>query len=102
MLMHPPAPQADPDRYPQRLAAAVILQAIADLRQEVRPGKSPGSNPTRVARSRAWAFLTAERGPWAASRHDWCACLDLDPERLRAAVLRGDIEGMREGLEARP
>lgn len=60
------------------LYTAVVERAILD----VRFSKSP------VVGDEAWAFLTDRTGNWASSRSTICAMLGIDPDRLRADILK--------------
>jgi hypothetical protein len=82
----------------QRLALAVIIQAITDYfleertraRWRKRNAAVPRNGQTRELRNNSGAalsFLTAKYGPWAQARADWCDAANICPARLRKNVL---------------
>lgn len=72
------------------LASNVILQALADGCAPITGDRPTAGNATHTDRYEAWVFLTALRGPWARSRHDWATTAGLDPDSIRLrAVARG-------------
>ena len=70
------------------LAAAVILQAVADFRGQylAKPYK-----PTGTSYDHARRFLTADAGDWAHAREAWCAIAGVDPDILRERALSGRL-----------
>lgn len=80
---------------PQSLYRAVIARAVLDLFGKVIP--APEGVDANGARREALYFLVRERGAWAASRRDLCGACGIDPDALRANILRiidgGEIVG---------
>lgn len=89
---------AAPDRLPQSLAAAIILQAFRDAMTGWND-----ENLTAVSQAEAKLFLTANAGLWAESRRSYAAILGIPDEDLRSAadvVIYGPPEA-REAIEKR-
>ena len=74
---------------PERaLAAAVILQAIADSQARC----DPRGGITQAEIAQAWKFLTARVGGWAEMRSAWCGYAGLDPREVRQRALAGQLK----------
>lgn len=72
-----------------RLALAVISQAIRDVMRKAAKTKDAGKATVRKSEQlEAIAFLTEPVGGWALSRREWCEYANICPDRLRAAVIR--------------
>ena len=73
----------------QKLACAVIAQAIRDAMPKTYPDRYATSNDRRQAKQdmdEARIFLTAESGTWMQSRNNWCSIAGYDGESLRAKM----------------
>jgi len=74
----------------RKLAAAVIMQAIADATGG--GGTCGEQGPARnIAVAQARAFLTAETGPWAESRRIWCDLAGIDPTAMHERIRREHV-----------
>ena len=66
----------DPDAPEQRLALAVIAQALRDA-----------AGDDQIAVRPAWSFLTDRSGAWFVARRTWCEVIGQDPDVLRRFAL---------------
>jgi len=80
---------------PQSLYRAVVARSVLDLFGKVIPASE--KDEAQLARREALYFLTRENGAWAESRRRLCAACEIDPDALRANILRildgGEIVG---------
>lgn len=80
---------------PQSLYRDVVARSVLDLFGKVIPASE--KDEAQLARREALYFLTRESGAWAESRRRLCAACEIDPDALRANILRildgGEIVG---------
>lgn len=70
----------------QSLLRAVIARAVLDLFAKALPASE--QDEAQFARREALYFLTRESGAWAKSRRRICESCGIDPDGLRANILR--------------
>lgn len=70
------------------LAANVIARAFFDCIHPIPGHDRKSAEQLKTERAEAVAFCVEATGPWAKSRERWCAAAGVDPDALRAAVLR--------------
>lgn len=83
----------------QALYRAVLARAVLDLFGKAIPASE--GDDAQLARREALYFLTRERGAWADSRSRLCGACGIDPEALRANILRIIDGGEIIGADAR-
>lgn len=71
---------------PQALYRAVVARSVLDLCGKVIPASE--KDEAQLARREALYFLAREGGAWAESRRRLCAACEIDPDALRANILR--------------
>src|SRR5262245_13712278 len=79
------APRLIPAR---RLAASVLLQAIADIDVRRAPVQGCGTTDPRTHRefSKAVSWFASDATDWPFAFRNLCEALDLDPANVRRAV----------------